>query len=188
MKRIFIFIVLFGLCPLSVIGDTVVLENGRTIKTRGTWREGETLYFQRFGQTVGIPLSDVKEVIEAEPLEKEESSTSISKEKRNTRQVQKAGRSKRNGKEMIKSSGVSPGALKNLFPNPGNNEVLTDSDLETDAPDLDEAYRELVKAKAEFDLLKHFPDNIEDKRAEFDKNMWRVLRKARYYHYHQTDR
>jgi hypothetical protein len=180
-----ILIIVLSFRAPAAIGDIISLKNGRTIQTGPTWEENGNLYFQKYGQTVGIPLSDVESVVEEEKTEEEDG---VSRKIEQNKTGVNANRGKRIRKGTPIPSEISTEAFKNLFSEPNFDNEMDDTEQRPNAAVLDEEYIELVQAKTELLFEKHILNAAEyrTKLIEFRREKWRFLDKARRYHRHQV--
>ena len=64
--------------PFSALADEILLNNGRILRTPYFWEDGNDIVFEKYGSTVGVPKSSVKEIrtIHFEPSENRASALS----------------------------------------------------------------------------------------------------------------
>ncbi len=80
-KSIFLFLFLFFAIYSFAFSDIIYLKDGRQIKAKDTWEEGDLIKFYRYGQVIGYPKDKIDKIEKIKEKEVLSSEYKISQEK-----------------------------------------------------------------------------------------------------------
>ncbi len=132
--RTFILTLLFitVTCAQPVFADTVLLTDGRTLRTSVTWEKDGKLYYSKYGGDIGIPLDQVKDVLPAKrPGSKPPTGT--------------AGKLPNSSPSAKIKGSIDPMVVERLTQAGSSTVILADIERNITASDLDRIYLELVR-------------------------------------------